>query len=60
MSETEKLLNFYKEFYYELWGSDWVSSDKLYEYRKLVEGRLGYSNDDIDESDVEEELKEIK
>lgn len=51
MSDKDKLLEFYREFYYELWGSDWISSDVLYDHKIKVEERLGYSNDDLEGDD---------
>lgn len=59
MSETEKLLEYYKSFYYRVWGSGYISSDAVYEISQDTATALGYSNDDIDSSQVDKELKEI-
>ena len=59
MSETEKLLKYYKSFYYRIWGSGHISSDAVYEISQDTATALGYSNDDIDSSQVDKELKKI-
>ena len=59
MSETEKLLNFYKSFYYRVWDSGYISSDVAYELAEDTRNALGYSNNDIDSLEVEKELENL-
>lgn len=51
MDDKDKLLEFYKRFYYEMWASDWVSSDVLYDCATKIEEELGYSKDEYEGED---------
>lgn len=46
MTENEKnQLEFYKCFYYLMWGSGWVSTDITYDYSRKAEYISGFNSD---------------